>query len=944
MQIHGVSRALPRVVLRALALATLLAVAPAAAFAASSLRFHGNGAPDIDRVKIPVDDPANANPGPPADVGAGDFTIEFWMNAAAADNTTAAVSCGANTAWIDGNVILDRDRSGADRKFGVSIAGGVVVFGVSGDGTGDLTICGARPVLDDRWHHVAVERRRADGWMWLFVDGVLEAEADGPDGDVSYPDDATPSSPNDPFLVLGAEKFDTGAAYDGLMDEVRISSSLRYEGVFTRPTSPFSTDADTAALYHLDEGVGAVAGDAADAAGGPSDGALLPGGSPSGPEWTSSAAPLGGAPSVMLTALPGSLSGPMQITNAHDGSSRLFVVEQAGTIRIYKNGALLATPFLDIHTIVTCCGEQGLLSVAFHPDYASNGYFYVYYINKLASPGDITIARYSVSGNADVADPTSAQILLVVPHPTNSNHNGGQLYFSPVDGYLYVGTGDGGGGGDQPNNAQNLGILLGKMLRIDVNGTGAVPCGQSTPAPYAIPASNPFAGSPSDCHEVWAYGMRNPWRYSFDRVTGDLVIGDVGQELYEEVDFQPAASAGGENYGWHKMEGFHCYNPGSNCNDGTLTLPILEQPHTSGWCAIIGGMRYRGTAIPALDGLYVYSDNCLGDIYSATQAGDGSWTTALLKANGFNVSGFGEDEAGEVYFADLGGNKVYRIDPSPYPAPVAGNVVPSSVIAADPDFTLTVNGSGFVYGSVVRWNGADRPTTFISASQVKAAIPASDIAVAGTASVTVFTPAPGGGTSAAKTVDINPTFLDVPTSNFAYLYIQAVYNAGVTAGCGPRLYCPDASTSRAQMAVFLLKASQGSSYLPPACTGTVFNDVPCTGGAFDPWIEDLASRLITGGCQVSPPLYCPAATVTRAQMAVFLLKTSQTPSYLPPACTGMVFNDVPCTGGAFDPWIEDLAGRSITGGCGGGAYCPGSAVTRAQMAVFITKTFNLPLP
>ena len=674
----------------------------------------------------------------------------------------------------------------------------------------------------------------------------------------------------------------------------------------------------------------------------PGNGALAAGGSPLRPAWTNAGAPLVGTPSITLTALPGSVTGPMQIANAHDGSARLFVVEQTGFIVIYKNGALLPTPFLDIHTLVTCCGEQGLLSVAFHPDYASNGYFYVYYINNIASPGDITIARYSVSADPDVADPASAEILLVVPHPTNSNHNGGQLYFSPVDGYLYAGTGDGGGGGDQPNNAQNLGVLLGKMLRIDVNGSGAVPCGQSTPMPYAIPPSNPFAGNPNDCHEVWAYGLRNPWRYSFDRVTGDLLIGDVGQDLYEEVDFQPSASAGGENYGWHKMEGFHCYNPGSNCDDGTLTLPILEQPHTAGWCAIIGGMRYRGTMIPALQGTYLYSDNCLGDLYSATEANDGSWTTGLLLSTSFNVSGFGEDEAGEVYLADLGSNKVYRIDPSPYPTPVAGNVVPSSVIAGDPDFTLTVNGSGFVDGSVVRWNGADRPTNFLSATQMTAAIPAADIAVAGTASVTVFNPMPGGGTSAALTVDINPTFLDVPISNFAYPYIQAVFDAGVTAGCGPRIYCPGASTTRAQMAVFLLKASQGSSYVPPACSGMVFNDVPCTGGGYDPWIEDLAGRGITGGCGGGN--YCPAATVTRAQMAAFLLKANQAPGYVPPACTGMVFNDVPCTGGLFDPWIEDLAARGITSGCGGGAYCPGAAVTRAQIAVFLTKTFSLPLP
>lgn len=939
MQIRHPRLSAGRVLALALSFAALNTLAPAAALAASSLRFHGNGTGDIDRVKIPVDNPADANPGPPSDVGAGDFTVELWMKAAAADNTAGAVSCGANTAWVNGNVLVDRDRAGADRKFGVSIAGGKVVFGVGGDGTGDLTICGTRGVLDSRWHHVAVERRRSDGWMWLFVDGVLEAQADGPDGDVSYPDDAPPSSPNDPYLVLGAEKYDTGAAYDGFLDEVRISSALRYAGGFTRPRSPFTADASTAALYHLDEGVSDAIGDSSGASGGPSNGTRGFGGSPAGPEWSSDTAPLGGAPSIMLTGLPGSVSSPVQVANAGDGSNRLFVVEQGGTIRIYKNGALLATPFLDISSLVGTGGEQGLLSVAFHPNYASNGYFYVYYVDNIASPGDPTVARYQASSNPDVADPASAQIVLVVPHPVNANHNGGQVYFSPQDGYLYMGTGDGGGGGDVPNNAQNLGLLLGKMIRIDVDGTGAVPCGQSTPAPYSIPAGNPFVGV-TGCDEIWAYGMRNPYRFSFDRVTGDLLIGDVGQNLYEEIDFRAVSSTGGENYGWRKMEGFHCYDP-APCNDGSLTLPILEHTHTDGWCAIIGGMRYRGTAIPALDGVYVYSDNCLGDLYGATQAADGSWTTTLLKATSFSISGFGEDEAGEIYAVDLGG-KIYRIDPSPYPAPAASSVSPSAVIVADPDFVLTVNGSGFVYGSVVRWNGSDRPTTFVSGSQVTAAIAAADIAVAGTASITVFTPAPGGGSSAAQTVNINPTFLDVPTSNFAYLYIEAVYNAGVTAGCGTRIFCPDASTTRAQMAVFLLKASQVQGYTPPACTGSVFNDVPCTGGVFDPWIEDLSGRGITGGC--GGGAYCPTATVTRAQMAVFLLKTSQVQGYAPPTCTGTVFNDVPCTGGAFDPWIEDLAGRSITGGCGGGAYCPGSPVTRAQMAVLLTKTFSLPLP
>ena len=939
MKTNGIGSLPARVPLAAFAAAALLALAPSA-FAASSLRFHGNGSGDVDRVKIAVDDPANSNAGPPADIGAADFTIEFWMKAAAADNTTGAITCGANTNWKNGNVLLDRDRTGADRTYGVAVAGGRIVFGVSGDATGDLTICGASNVLDSRWHHVAVERRRSDGALWLYVDGLLDAQGAGPGGDVSYPDDAAATSPDDPYLVVGAEKFDVGAAYDGMLDELRLSSTLRYTGEFTRPRTPFAADGNTAALYHFDEGSGDAVGDSSGAAGGPSDGVRAFGGSPAGPEWTSAVAPLGGLPAITLTGLPGNVSSPMFVANANDGSGRLFVVEQAGTIKIYKNGALLATPFLNISSLVQCCGEQGLLSMAFHPDYASNGYFYVYYINNIASPGDITIARYSVSSdNADVADPASAQILIVVPHPTNSNHNGGQLFFGPNDGYLYAGTGDGGGGGDQPNNAQNLGVLLGKILRFDVNGTGAVPCGQTDPMPYAIPPSNPFAGSDTSCNEIWAYGMRNPWRYSFDRVTADLIIGDVGQDLYEEVDFQPAASTGGENYGWHKMEGFHCYNPPTNCNDGSLTLPVLEEPHTAGWCAIIGGYRYRGTVIPGLLGTYLFSDNCLGDVYAGTQAGDGSWTAGLLKSAGLSVSAFGQDEAGELYVCDLAG-KVYRIDPTPYPAPVASSLSPSAVIAGDPDFSLTVNGSGFVYGSVVRWNGDDRPTAFVSASKLIASIAASDIVAAGTAAITVFTPTPGGGTSSALTISINPTFLDVPTDAFAYQYIQAVFNAGVTAGCAPRLYCPNDPASRAQMAVFLLKASQGSSYTPPPCSGTVFNDVPCTGGAFDPWIEDLAGRGITGGCGNGD--YCPAASVTRAQMSAFLLKTEHGSSYVPPACT-QTFDDVLCPS-LFADWIQQLAVENITAGCGNNDYCPDTPVTRAQMAVFLTKTFSLPLP
>jgi hypothetical protein len=259
-----------------------------------SLRFRGNGVGDIDRVKIRIDDPTNTRPGPPADVGAEDFTIEWWLRGTSADNRAAAVRCGDNIEWIRGNIVIDRDRFSQDRKFGVSIAGGRVVFGVSGDRSGDRTLCGTRSVLDDRWHHIAVQRRRSDGWLWLFVDGQLEAQGDGPDGDVSYPDDGVPGNHcggpctnSDPFLVIAAEKHDAGREYpsfSGWLDELRLSRSLRYRAAFSVATAPWRVDAETAALYRFEEGSGDVITDSASNA---SPGERRYGGTPPGPEWSS---------------------------------------------------------------------------------------------------------------------------------------------------------------------------------------------------------------------------------------------------------------------------------------------------------------------------------------------------------------------------------------------------------------------------------------------------------------------------------------------------------------------------------------------------------------------------------------------------------------------------------------------------------------------------------
>ncbi|MDQ3460613.1 MAG: PQQ-dependent sugar dehydrogenase [Deinococcota bacterium] len=335
---------------------------------------------------------------------------------------------------------------------------------------------------------------------------------------------------------------------------------------------------------------------------------------------------------------------PTSISHAGDGSGRLFVTLQEGRIAVIEDGSVLAEPFLDVSALVSCCGERGLLDVAFHPGYADNGLFFVNYTD---ANDDTVVARYEVSDDPDRADPGSAQILLTIAQPYG-NHNGGQTSFGP-DGYLYIGMGDGGSGGDPQNHGQNTETLLGALLRIDVDGE----------EPYAIPESNPFVGDETVRDEIWAYGLRNPWRFSFDRATGDLFIADVGQSAREEINFQPAGSSGGENYGWRLMEGSACYNPSADCDDGSLTLPVLEYDHSQG-CSVTGGYRYRGAALPGLEGVYLFSDFCSGRIWGGTQDAAGAWSSSELLSTGFSITTFGEDEAGEVYVADRGG-VLYRL-------------------------------------------------------------------------------------------------------------------------------------------------------------------------------------------------------------------------------------------------------------------------------------------
>jgi glucose/arabinose dehydrogenase len=311
---------------------------------------------------------------------------------------------------------------------------------------------------------------------------------------------------------------------------------------------------------------------------------------------------------------------------------------------------VVAQPFLDITPLVGSSGnEQGFLGLAFHPNYRQKGLFYVNYTNR---DGDTVVARYSASPASDQADPGSGAVLLTVDQPF-ANHNGGHLAFGP-DGYLYIGLGDGGSGGDPRGNGQNLGALLGKMLRIDVNQGD----------PYGIPANNPFLGQPGARPEIWAYGLRNPWRYSFDRVTGDLYIADVGQNAYEEISFQAAASQGGENYGWNRMEGAHCYPASAACSQSGLVLPVAEYGRNRG-CSVTGGFVYRGAAQPSLTGAYFFADYCTGWFWSLQRGADGRWTQTELVDTDVQVSSFGEDEAAELYVTDLSRGNLYRLVAAP---------------------------------------------------------------------------------------------------------------------------------------------------------------------------------------------------------------------------------------------------------------------------------------
>lgn len=421
--------------------------------------------------------------------------------------------------------------------------------------------------------------------------------------------------------------------------------------------------ADTRTRRGLALALALVLGVALAAATGCRPSAVTPGGVPQVSEPSTSApatasatppalAPTSPWPAVRLVRRWSGFSLPLFLTAPHDGSGRVYVIEKGGVVRIADaSGRIEPTPLLDISGRVSGGGEQGLLSIAVPPAAGAPARIYAYYTDHT---GDVVISRFPV--RAGIAVVTAEKVVLRIPHRRFSNHDGGQLAFGP-DGYLYAGIGDGGGGGDPDGNGENLRVLLAKLLRIDVEGVSTP--GHTLPATYVVPKDNPFVRrldftSP----EIWAYGLRNPWRFSFDAAAGLLYIGDVGQDAWEEIDVVPAGT-GGQDYGWSRFEGLHTYPAGSTQDPRGVTMPVTEYSHDLG-NAVVGGYVYRGTRYPAMAGVYFFADNGSGRLWGLRRAG-GHWQVRQLAATGLQPAGFGVDERGELYVCDLSGGGVYQV-------------------------------------------------------------------------------------------------------------------------------------------------------------------------------------------------------------------------------------------------------------------------------------------
>jgi glucose/arabinose dehydrogenase len=517
---------------------------------------------------------------------------------------------------------------------------------------------------------------------------------------------------------------------------------------------------------------------------------------------------------LRLQFVTAGLSDPTAVTNAGDGSGRLFVTEREGRIRVVKDGDVQAGYFLDMANEVQGGGEEGLLGLAFDPDFETNRLLFVYFTEN--GGGFNTIRRYTANAAGTAVDESTSRTILRIAHPTYNNHNGGALAFGP-DGYLHIGVGDGGGGGDPFETGQNKNDLRGKILRIDVDGTGAASCFQSR---CGVPSDNPFAGGGTADDLVWAFGVRNPWRISFDRATGDLWIGDVGQSAWEEIDRELASSAGGVNYGWDCREGKHPFES-AGCI-GPFTDPIAEYATGSG-CAVTGGFVYRGATQPDLVGQYVLADYCSGRISTIPATG----TTLTLRLQvGINISSFGESESGELYLTDLTGGRLYRVVAPPF------SDVTQSLFLDDINWIY--------YAGITSGCGGGRycPTSSVTREQMASFL--------------------------VRALGLPGTSTDFFTDDETSIHesdINRLAAAGITTGCTATTYCPRDPVRREQMASFLARALK----LPPTGADYFTDDET---SIHEQNINRIRAAGIASGC--SATLYCPKSFVTREQMAAFL--------------------------------------------------------------------------
>lgn len=511
---------------------------------------------------------------------------------------------------------------------------------------------------------------------------------------------------------------------------------------------------------------------------------------------------------VRLALVASNLSSPIGVVNAGDGSHRLFVIEQRGTVRVVAGGALQPGFFLDIRGVaggISSGGERGLLGLAFHPDFSTNRKLFVYYTR---GDGDLVIAEMTANAARTSAPLSSLEPILTMEHSTYSNHNGGQLLFGP-DGYMYVFVGDGGGGGDSLNSGQNLNTLLGKTLRIDPDLDGS----------YDNPPGNPFAGSTPGRDEIWSYGWRNPWRASFDRSTNELWIADVGELTWEEVNREPTVH-GGRNYGWPCREGNHAFR---GCA-GNFTSPVAEYSHAGTHCAVTGGFVYRGEVFEEFVGRYVLGDFCSGYIWTLV-AGAANPTLQFHRNTSALIASFGESEKGEIYLADRGG-RLYRVVAPPF------NDVTSSI--------QIDHITWMYYSDISTGCGGGRycPTASVKRGEMAAFLD--------------------------RALGLAPTgtnyFNDDNGSPFE-ASINRLAAAGISTGCGGGNYCPNATVTRGEMASFLARA-----FDLPASPQNWFTDDSAS--IHEDNINRVAAAGITSGCTATT--FCPGASTNREQMAAFL--------------------------------------------------------------------------